>query len=341
MCMRLFLAILFVMITLALIAVTSISPRRTKLSMYELERRRRKGDTAAADELRRILLLDDIVSLRKATEALLLVLAVLSAVSAFGFFIGVAISVMTSLVYSRIAHFDWLVQMVDGYYRRIEPRLLTFVERHPRLGQVLRSVNVQNEPNILSSREELEHLIRESSGILSLEEKKLINNALHFHKKTVEEVMTPRGVMNTVAKEDVIGPLLLDELHKTGHSRFPVTDGDIDHIVGILHIRSLLTLDNGKKTSRVETAMDKKIYFINQSQKLERALSAFIKTRHHMFIVVNDYRETAGILTLEDTLEALLGRKILDEFDVVDDLRVLAARNPNKNNKSPSATDVK
>lgn len=85
MCMRLFLAILFVMITLALIAVTSISPRRTKLSMYELERRRRKGDTAAADELRRILLLDDIVSLRKATEALLLVLAVLSAVSAFGF----------------------------------------------------------------------------------------------------------------------------------------------------------------------------------------------------------------------------------------------------------------
>ena len=84
--MRLFLAILFVMITLALIAVTSISPRRTKLSMYELERRRRKGDTAAADELRRILLLDDIVSLRKATEALLLVLAVLSAVSAFGFF---------------------------------------------------------------------------------------------------------------------------------------------------------------------------------------------------------------------------------------------------------------
>ena len=329
------------MITLALIAVTSISPRRTKLSIYELERRRRKGDTAAADELRRILLLDDIVSLRKATEALLLVLAVLSAVSAFGFFIGIAISVMTSLVYSRIAHVDWLVQMVDGYYRRIEPRLLTFVERHPRLGQVLRSVNVQNEPNILSSREELEHLIRESSGILSLEEKKLINNALHFHEKTVEEVMTPRGVMNTVAKEDVIGPLLLDELHKTGHSRFPVTDGDIDHIVGILHIRSLLTLDNGKKTSRVETAMDKKIYFINQNQKLERALSAFIKTRHHMFIVVNDYRETAGILTLEDALEALLGRKILDEFDVVDDLRVLAARNPNKNNKNPSATDVK
>ena len=139
----------------------------------------------------------------------------------------------------------------------------------------------------------------------------------------------------------MIGPLLLDELHKTGHSRFPVTDGDIDHIVGILHIRSLLTLDNGKKTSRVETAMDKKIYFINQNQKLERALSAFIKTRHHMFIVVNDYRETAGILTLEDTLEALLGRKILDEFDVVDDLRVLAARKPNKNNKSPAATDVK
>jgi len=196
--MRLFLAILFVMITLALIAVTSISPRRTKLSMYELERRRRKGDTAAADELRRILLLDDIVSLRKATEALLLVLAVLSAVSAFGFFIGVAISVMTSLVYSRIAHFDWLVQMVDGYYRRIEPRLLTFVERHPRLGQVLRSVNVQNEPNILSSREELEHLIRESSGILSLEEKKLIKFLRVFSALSLDKIISSKRSIQSV-----------------------------------------------------------------------------------------------------------------------------------------------
>lgn len=339
--MQPFLIALFVIMTLMLLVVASVSPRQATLSMYELERRRRKGDVSASDELRRMLLLDDIVSLHKAVEALFLALVVLAAVRAFGFLAGVVVSAVLALTYSRIAHCEWLAQMVDNYYQRIEPRLLIFVEKHPRWGQLLRSVSAPAEPNRLNSREELEHLVQQSANVLSSAEKRTISAALHFSEKTVEEVMTPRGVIDTVAKSDVIGPLLLDDLHKTGHSRFPVTDGDIDHIVGILHIRSLLTLDHGKKTSRVEKAMDKKIYFIDQDQKLERALSAFIKTRHHMFIVVNGYRETAGILTLEDTLEALLGRKILDEFDVVDDLRALAARNLHKNNKSSSATDIK
>ena len=164
-------------------------------------------------------------------------------------------------------------------------------------------------------------------------------STLHFGDKTVEQIMTPRGVVDTVNKDQIIGPLLLDELHKTGHSRFPVMDGDIDHIIGVLHIRNLLTLKD-KTSHRAATAMEKKVYFINQDQKLEKALAAFIKTRHHMFVVVNDYRETAGIITLEDVVEALLGRKILDEFDVVDDLRALAAKNPRQNNESPAATNI-
>ena len=86
--------------------------------------------------------------------------------------------------------------------------------------------------------------------------------------------------------------------------------------------------------------MERKVYCINQNQKLEKALSAFIKTRHHLFIVVNDYRETAGVVTIEDVIEALLGRKIVDEDDVVVDLRAFAAKNPRHNNKSSAATDV-
>lgn len=54
--------------------------------------------------------------------------------------------------------------------------------------------------------------------------------------------MTPRNVLETIGKDEVIGPLMLDELHRTGHSRFPVIDGDIDHVIGVLHIKELLTL---------------------------------------------------------------------------------------------------
>jgi magnesium and cobalt transporter len=136
-----------------------------------------------------------------------------------------------------------------------------------------------------------------------------------------------------------VGPLLLDELHKTGHSRFPVIDGDIDHVVGTLHIKELLTL--GDKSSKTAAqAMESRVFYINQDQTLDHALAAFIKTRHHLFIVVNGYRETAGILTLEDVMEALLGREIVDEFDVHDDLRIVAARNAKTNNNPPHATNV-
>lgn len=79
--------------------------------------------------------------------------------------------------------------------------------------------------------------------------------------------------------------------------------------------------------------MDKKVFYIHQDQSLQQALAAFLRTRHHLFVVINEYRETVGLLSLEDVIEALLGRKINDEFDVYDDLRKVAEVNPQKNNK--------
>jgi len=86
--------------------------------------------------------------------------------------------------------------------------------------------------------------------------------------------------------------------------------------------------------------MDSHVYYVNQDQTLDHALAAFIKTRHHLFIVVNGYRETAGILTLEDVMEALLGKEIVDEYDVHDDLRIVAARSARDNNNPPHSTNV-
>jgi CBS domain containing-hemolysin-like protein len=86
--------------------------------------------------------------------------------------------------------------------------------------------------------------------------------------------------------------------------------------------------------------MEKKVYYIHQDQTLDAALAAFLKTRHHLFVVVNGYRETAGLLCLEDVIEALLGRQIIDEFDLHDDLRAVAEREAKHNNRSPHGIDV-
>ncbi len=78
--------------------------------------------------------------------------------------------------------------------------------------------------------------------------------------------------------------------------------------------------------------MKSPVYYIKDTQTLQHALAAFLKTHHLLFVVVNEYRETVGVITLEDVLEVLLGQKIMDEFDAHEDLRKVAARNPKSNN---------
>ena len=123
----------FLLLTVLLVVVASVAPRRAVVSSFELQRRREKGDTSAADELRRSLLIDDILSLKKAVEALLLVCLVPSAIMAFGWLVGVLVSVLLALGYGRLAHNSTLSALVDQYYMMIEPRLLRFVEHYPKL----------------------------------------------------------------------------------------------------------------------------------------------------------------------------------------------------------------
>jgi CBS domain containing-hemolysin-like protein len=331
--------ILFALSFFALIVLGSIAPRRSVLSIFELERRQRAGSTSAAEELRRELLLDDVMTLRHVGEAVAMVFVVVTSLLAFGPLVGLIASLAIAILFGRVTQLDLIHSWANRLYERYEEGILKFIDNNPNVCRALRAVSIPRGESSLSSREELEHLVSESQGILTPYEKKLILNGLHFTERKVEQIMTPRGVVETIPNDELLGPLTLDELHRTGHSRFPVIDGDIDHIVGILHVRELLTLGS-RQSHTARQAMEEKVYYIHQDQTLQHALAAFIKTRHHLFIVVNEYRETAGIVTLEDCIEALLGRKIVDEFDLHDDLRVVAARNAKHNNHPPKATDV-
>jgi CBS domain containing-hemolysin-like protein len=337
--MQTFIIILFCLAVVFLVLVAGISPRRTHLSRFELERRREEGDTSAHGELERELAIADVVSFLRAIVALLLVMSVLLAVAAFGPFFGTIAGVVIALVYGRLSRIDWIHGLADRMYQPYDESLVKFVQGQQWIGRFIRSISSDAINLTVGSREELEHLISESGRLLTPDEKKLLANGLHFSSKTVESIMTPRGVIASVQKTDLVGPLLLDELHRTGYSRFPVIDGDIDHVIGVLHIRELLALKD-KSSETAEQAMEKKVYYIHQDQTLDAALAAFLKTRHHLFVVVNGYRETAGLLSLEDVIEALLGRQIIDEFDLHDNLRAVAEREAKHNNRSPHGVDV-
>jgi len=191
----------------------------------------------------------------------------------------------------------------------------------------------------IDSRQELQHLVAESDGVLTPEEKKLIVNSLSFNDQLVRNVMTPRDSITSIKKSEFLGPLALDDLHKAGYTRLPVISSDIDHIIGILHLEGLLALDI-KRSSTAEKAMEPKVFYIHQDQTLHHALTEFLSTRHYLLIVIDEARQTVGLLTLTDVIEALIGRKIVDEFDNHDNLRLVAQRNPHGNKYPKKHEDV-
>lgn len=333
--------ILHLLAVALLLVVTGVRPAHTKLSRYELTRRADEGDKQAKAVLRREQLIGDVYSIQRVLAAILLVLVSLLGVVAYNWTLGIVIALLIALEAAVVAHFPPLQRQSQKLYERVEPSLIRFAERFPHLMSLIRTVSPPIEDATIDSKEELRHMVSQSGTLLSDDERAIIMSSLTFNDRTVKDVMTPRGVIDTISKTEILGPLVLDDLHQTGHSRIPVIDKDIDHVVGILYLRDLLVIDGGKQYSRtVEKAMDHKVYYIKETQSLSQALAAFIKTHHHLFIVVNEFRETVGLLTLEDVLEALLGRKIIDEFDAHDNLRAVAARNPRHNNTPDKHTDV-
>jgi CBS domain containing-hemolysin-like protein len=315
-----------VVIFALIVIVGGFDPKHTHLSKYELKRRKNTGEPAAIAAAERERLLVDIVSLQRIAVALLLVTLTLVAVASFGWGMGVVLSCIAALSYGRIARVPSVNSQSQRVYRHSEDLLLRLIKRYPTVFSLIRHtpLGVRKDPRI-ESREELQYLITHSQHILTNEEKSLFTHGLQFASRKVSEVMTPRGQIESIGAKEMLGPLVLDDLHKTGHTRFPVIDKDIDHVIGLLHIQDLLSLDN-KRSVTAEKAMEPRVFYIRQDQTLHHALMAFLRTHHHLFIVVNEDQETVGVLSLEDTIETLIGHKIVDEFDAHSDIRLVARR---------------
>lgn len=338
------LLVIALIVLIKLVLIASVTPVDSSYSRFELERRKTKGSPGVGLEQLRASSYSDIVSIQRVLQAILLVAFVLIIVAALGWFVGSVVAVIVALEYGALARVTPIASLGNRMYQKYEQVLLTFVDRHASYVRWMRSAVPTSTDNRIDSKDELTHMIAESGHVISDREKNLITASLRFDEKRVSEVMTPKSVVDTIKKSEMLGPLVLDDLHKTGHSRFPVIDEDIDHVVGILHVKSILTLDTSRKhTAKVETAMSKQVFYIRDDHNLDQALTAFLSTHSHLFIVINEFRETVGILTLEDTIEALIGRKIIDEFDAHDDMRAVAARQAASHgsiNRSPESKDI-
>jgi CBS domain containing-hemolysin-like protein len=178
---------------------------------------------------------------------------------------------------------------------------------------------VGGDPGIVApfiTEEEIKFLVEigEEEGVIEKEEKEMIKGVFEFGEMTAKEVMVPRIDIKRLASEETLSSAL-EHILSTGHSRTPVFEGNIDNIVGLLYTKDLLRyLREGKRDIPIKHII-REAYFVPESKALDELLKEMQEKKIQMAIVVDEYGGTAGLVTLEDILEEIVG-EILDEYDV-------------------------
>src|SRR5438874_392545 len=163
------------------------------------------------------------------------------------------------------------------------------------------------------SEEELKMLVAISTkkGVLQESERVIVGRAMEFADRIVRQVMVPRTEIVAVPDDAPIADLLSTaRLHR--FSRFPVFQEDLDHIIGIVHVKDLVGVDKENRT-RARDVM-RKVPVMPETMRLDQALAEFRRQRVQLAIVLDEFGGTAGLVTLEDVIEQLVG-EVHDEFD--------------------------
>jgi magnesium and cobalt transporter len=162
---------------------------------------------------------------------------------------------------------------------------------------------------------EIQHIIDEGEerGLISRQEGQLIESIFEFRDTLVREIMVPRLEMVGVEGHTPL-PQIIALVRECGHSRLPVFQGDIDHIKGILLAKDLLVFWQTPEETWDLARVLRPAYFIPESKKISDLLRDLVERKTQIAIVIDEYGGTAGLITLEDILEEIVG-EIYDEYD--------------------------
>ncbi|HEX7545357.1 MAG TPA: hemolysin family protein [Gemmatimonadaceae bacterium] len=190
-------------------------------------------------------------------------------------------------------------------------------------GGVLRlfgqSARVQHET--VHSPDELRMLVAQSEeqGALETTDAEMLGKVFEFSEKKARDVMTPRTDIVAITADASLDDAL-EVVEEAGFSRYPVFDETIDNIIGMLHVKDLLGVLREKLDLFTVRDVMRDVHVVPGSREVEEVLADFKKRKEHMAIVLDEYGGTAGLVTMEDLLEEIVG-EILDEYDDTIELR--------------------
>ena len=175
------------------------------------------------------------------------------------------------------------------------------------------------------SREEVASLARLGldDGAINNAEARVIHNLLELSRVKVKDVMTPRQVMFALA-EDLTVAEALEQNPRLRFSRIPIYEGDLDHVTGAVTRAAIFhTLNDGDSETTLKS-IGRDLPAVPELSEVGKVLDRMIREERHVLLVVDEFGGTSGLITLEDCIETLLGVEIVDETDVVTDMRELA-----------------
>ena len=180
--------------------------------------------------------------------------------------------------------------------------------------------------NTLTKEELLESMLQsEDDGVIDEKESDVIENILNLDNIKVNEVLTPRSVVFAIDESMTIKEVIETEEAIFKFSRIPVYNESIEEVTGLVLTKKIFKqalTDDGVTLASIK----KEMYSINENVPVSKALDMFISKKDHMFLVMDNYDQTEGIITLEDCVETVLGVEIMDESDTTEDMRELAKR---------------
>jgi CBS domain containing-hemolysin-like protein len=162
------------------------------------------------------------------------------------------------------------------------------------------------------------------SGDIEENEAQVINNILDLKDKIVRQVMTPRTVTFSINEHITVGNAMATLTELSSHSRIPIYNREPDNVTGIVMRKDILQAAAEKKDKLTLARFKRPAHFVPETAPLNRILIDFFDRRQHLFIVVDEYGTMTGVVSMEDVLEEIVGREIIDESDKTKDMRELA-----------------
>ena len=158
-------------------------------------------------------------------------------------------------------------------------------------------------------------------GLIEEEDRKLIQSVVEFGDKVVREVMTPRPKIVAIAADSTLEQLRQLVIHEQ-YSRIPVYEQNIDQMIGFVHVRDMFELEEDERATRTVRELVRSVKFVPETKPVNDLMRQMQQENTHMVIVVDEYGNTAGLATMEDLLEVIIG-EIRDEHepdnDVIED----------------------